>query len=252
MALMGLLLKAGIWIAGLLTRSIPTKAHPLAQPQPEIRRPSPSPPPPDPVEARALPKPAPQPSPAPKLPPAPSSGAHRSARTAAVLNATDHGIWVAGADDFVTRHPRAEELLGQLDKMMFVAAHRDGDPFSIPTLDHSPLATDALPAMRVDDGFDDAPGKPLPAPDGKTWRATAGRAFELMPPSRPRSRKRVMEPSSRAAESPAPLDEDETFLGGHARPLPAPDGEVWLFAGGQPASRLLPRQADRLAHLSPS
>ncbi|MGO7367074.1 hypothetical protein [Rhizobium leguminosarum] len=165
-----------------------------------------------------------------------------------MLNATDHGIWVAGADDFVTRHPRAEELLEQLDKMMFVAAHRDGDPFSIPTLDRSPLATDALPAMRIDDGFDDTPGKPLPTPDGKMWRTTAGRAFELMPPSR----SRPAQPAAIAAADPPPLDEDSTFLAGYARPVPAADGEIWLLVVGQPASRLPLRQANRLAPLATS
>lgn len=259
MAVLGLLLKAGIWLADLLTRLIPSKAHQPAASQPEFKAPQPVPAPvPAPVvQAPAVPaRPhvseppiaAPE-APAPRA--MPSSGGRRQSRTLAVLDAVDHGIWCAGTDDFIAPHPRAEDLLQMLDNMLLVAAHRDGDPFSMPATDTSAMSFEPLQGLRVDDGFDDVPPRPIPAADGLTWRITSGSDFARMPPAKPRSRK-TPPPPIEIVTAPALLPEDDIFLEGLARPLPEPDHEVWMLVVDQPATRLPPRQAPHLAHAAAS
>lgn len=98
-------------------------------------------------------------------PPLPSSGGQTYSRTKAVLDAVDHGIWVAGKDDFITPHPRAEDLLSMLDALMLIT----GSPYTIPKLDTSSQSSTSLLTGRIDDDFDDVSPRHIPRPDGKLW-----------------------------------------------------------------------------------
>lgn len=259
MAVLGLLLKAGIWLADLLTRLIPSKAHQPAPSQPEFKAPQPVPAPvPAPVvNAPAVPVRHQVPDPpaaVPEAPPShamPSSGGRRQSRTLAVLEAVDHGIWCAGTDDFIAPHPRAEDLLQMLDNMLLVAAHRDGNPFSMPATDTSAMSFEPLQDLRVDDGFDDVPARPIPAADGLTWRVASGGDFVRMPPTKPKPM-RTPQPPAEVVAAPVLLPEDDIFLEGLAKALPEPDHQVWMLAVDQPATRLPPRQAPHLAHAAAS
>lgn len=247
-AIIGLLLKTGIWVAKLLTRLVPNKAHSPAASQPEIHAP----------QSQDIKKPLPVPTPVPAraAPPAAvtntetdtpqlSSGGRVHSKIRAILNTVDHGIWVAGMDDFITPHPRAEELLDMLDRMMLVAAHRNGEPFTVASLDNSEMAYEGLPELQIDDGFDDVPIRAIPHEDGKIWRLEAEGIFERMPPSRRRVSP-PMAPTS-VVEAPEPLlAEDEIFLEGRAVSLPAPDGYLWTVELGHNLRRLPLPQAHPL------
>jgi hypothetical protein len=180
-AVFSLLLKAGIWLARTLSNRIPNKSQHPTLPQPPIQA---SPPP-----QAQYPTPAPVPPAQPQppihvtvnLPPEPVRPP--LSQTAAVLDHPDHGIYVTASHDVIFPHSRADELLEMLDKMMFIAAHRNGDPFNIPPApDTSPLATEPLPEMPLEDGFDLAPLRALPAADDRLWMAKAGEPFTPLPP----------------------------------------------------------------------
>jgi hypothetical protein len=94
-----------------------------------------------------------------------SSGGRSYSQTKAVLDMADHGIWVAGKDDFITPHPRAEDLLSMLDALMLIT----GSPYTIPKLDTSSQSSTSLLTSRIDDDFDDVPPRHIPRPDGKLW-----------------------------------------------------------------------------------
>jgi len=234
MAILGFLIKAAIWLVRFLTRQIPNKSQQASPPQPQI---SASPPQPS-QNSYPVPAHVPQPQ-AQAVPPIhvtvnlpPEPGWQPRSKMAAILGNIDHSIYVAGIDDMVFPHPRGEELLEMLDRMLFVAAHKDGEPFSLPPkLDTSPIATQALAPLTIDKGFDDVLARALPAEDGQTWMAKAGFGFSLMPPAlsrKVRSPIVVMRPEPDPMPDLMPADAD--FDVGPLRALPTPDGHLWMAA----------------------
>jgi hypothetical protein len=95
-----------------------------------------------------------------------------------ILDRPDHGIYITTGSHLMMEHPRSEELLESLDKMLFIAAHRDGNPFQInPPLDDSrPSDLVQLPPLaELDESvFDLSEPRPLPSPDGALWLRRSG------------------------------------------------------------------------------
>lgn len=190
-----------------------------------------------------------QPAPEPVVAPTWPSGGRLHSQTAQVLQLEDHGLWIAGIDDLIMPHPRAQDLLELLDEMMFIAAHKEGNPFTLPRLDLSEQAQDTLSPVRIDDGFDDVPPRVLPPTDHANWRIELGQQFQPMPAATlRRPAKSILK------EKPAPLifDEDEIFLAGPALVLPDADGAVWLISEGQMATPLPALQAQPLPRIATS
>lgn len=110
---------------------------------------------------------------------------------AGILNNPDHGIYFTTGSHLMFEHPRSAELLEQLDKMLFIAAHRDGDPFTVTTpLDTSrPLRDGAstLPPIALTDEGDFIDGRrtDLPPPDGRLWMLAAGKKPQPVAPRSP-------------------------------------------------------------------
>lgn len=79
-------------------------------------------------------------------------------------------------------HPACDELLERLDEMLYIAAHRDGEPFTVaPPLDearHGRAISLNLPPLAPQDEseFVSDEHRPLPAPDGALWLRRAGEA----------------------------------------------------------------------------
>ena len=100
---------------------------------------------------------------------------------AIVLNNPDHRIWIATSGDFMREHPAGDELLERLDHMLYIAAHRDGDPFTVaPPLDDMRPGKTELPALSADspldeDDFFNADRQDLPPPDGALWLLAIGK-----------------------------------------------------------------------------
>lgn len=172
--------------------------------------------------------PAPQPE-ASRTPAAPSA--------AAILARPDHRIYITTGSHLMIPHPRGEELLERLDHMLYIAAHRDGDPFIIP-----PALDDSLPVMNGaaivpppfdDGGIDPSPLCPLPPADDALWLARVGHVFtRLEPQSSPRARP-MPEPIVE------PMPEDETFAAGIPHALPPPDGALWVLRLGRKPERVV-------------
>lgn len=179
-AVIGLGFKLATWLVRLVSRQFD---KPLLQPQvPQL----PVPPistPPAPIVIQTSPPAA---RPEPRTPP-PQPATPRPLTPSAVLANPDHAIYLTTGSDFIMQHPRSTELLERLDYMMYVAAHRDGDPFTIPpALDDSvPAGVPGLRPLTEDDGFDQVPPKSLPAPDGRLWLARPGQAFTPLDAVRP-------------------------------------------------------------------
>ena len=72
-------------------------------------------------------------------------------------------------------HPACDDLLDRLDEILYRAAYRDGDPFSVdPPLDEArhgrAVPLDLPPLAAVDDGeFFSEDRFDLPPPDGALW-----------------------------------------------------------------------------------
>ncbi|WP_149894328.1 hypothetical protein [Roseibium aestuarii] len=84
-------------------------------------------------------------------------------------------------------HPDGKDLLEQLDHVLYVAGHRNGDPYTFgPLLDESSnqlpvtltLPTELPPEVGE---FLSEEGRPLPPPDGALWLRREGRIPERLP-----------------------------------------------------------------------
>ncbi|OBQ66501.1 hypothetical protein EFV37_35860 (plasmid) [Mesorhizobium loti] len=168
---------------------------------------------------------------------APSSPAPTPGRSpAAILGRPDHVIYATTGSHLMIPHPRSAELLERLDYLLYVAAHRNGQPFSVPPkLDRStavPAPTLRLAEPLNDGGFDAAEPHILPA-DGAVWIARLGRQPEKMK-GVPRKLIAVSEPAPSPVELLlAPID-DELFAPVTPRVMPAPDGAIWLARSEAP------------------
>ena len=184
LALTGLLATAAASLINGLTGAISKKARQNPAPQEAAPRPL--------VPAQNTSQPA-NPTPEvhvhvhlnhpPSAPPSPTPTAHPAMQAATspshILNRPDHGIYITTGSHLIVEHPRSEELLEALDKMLFIAAHRDGDPFHMnPPLDDShPSDLVQLPPLaELDDSvFDPSEPHSLPSPDGRLWLRRGGR-----------------------------------------------------------------------------
>lgn len=116
--------------------------------------------------------PAPQPSPSALPAPPPTS----------VLDRPDHRIYVTTGSHLMLEHPACDDLLDRLDEILYRAAYRDGDPFTVgPPLDDArhgrAVPLDLPPVAAVDDGeFFSAERFDLPPPDGALWSRKADEA----------------------------------------------------------------------------
>ena len=117
---------------------------------------------------QALAQPAPTPSPEP-------AGHSGNQSPAAVLNRPDHRIYVTTGSYLMMEHPACDDLLERLDEILYRAAFRDGDPFTVaPPLDDArhgrAVPLDLPPVAAVDEGeFFSEERQPLPPPDGALW-----------------------------------------------------------------------------------
>lgn len=188
LAATGLVVTLVVFLLKKLTGSVRTRAHttaPQQVPEPTYTRPataSVADPPAvhvhvhiDQAHVQPAPIPAPPPSPAAYVSnPSPPS----------VLSRPDHRIYVTTGSHLMQEHPACDELLERLDYMLYVAAHRDGDPFTIaPPLDDTrdgrAIALDLPPVGAIDEGeFFSDERQPLPPPDGALWFRRAGKAAQ--------------------------------------------------------------------------
>lgn len=183
LALTGLLATVAAFLINALTGAISKKAR--HNPAPQEAAPKPRPP----TQRAAQPSPSvPEvhvhvhlnnSTPAPPMPTPPLQPAMQAAPTpTSILDRPDHGIYITTGSHLMMEHPRSEELLESLDKMLFIAAHRDGNPFSMnPPLDDSrpSEAIQLPPVAELDDSvFDPSEPRPLPSPDGAPWLRRAG------------------------------------------------------------------------------
>lgn len=117
---------------------------------------------------QALAQPAPTPSPEP-------AGHYGNQSPATVLNRPDHRIYVTTGSHLMMEHPACDDLLERLDEILYRAAFRDGDPFTVaPPLDDArhgrAVLLDLPPVAAVDEGeFFSEERQPLPPPDGMLW-----------------------------------------------------------------------------------
>ena len=124
---------------------------------------------------QALTQPAPMPSPEP-------AGHYGNQSPATVLNRPDHRIYVTTGSHLMMEHPACDDLLERLDEILYRAAFRDGDPFTVgPPLDDAKhgraVPLDLPPVAAVDEGeFFSEERQPLPPPDGALWFRKADEA----------------------------------------------------------------------------
>ncbi len=120
-----------------------------------------------------------QPAPMPAPPPQPTDYAPNQSPLS-VLNRPDHGIYVTTGSYLMMEHPASEDLLENLDRMLYIAVHRDGDPFTVaPPLDDTrdgrAVVIDLPPLAAIDEGeFFSDERQALPSPDGALWFRKAG------------------------------------------------------------------------------
>lgn len=186
LAATGLVVKLVVFLLKKLTGSVRTRAHttaPQQVPEPTYPRPATAPvadPPAVHVHVhidQAQLQPAPMPAP----PPQPASYAPNQAPPS-VLNRPDHGIYVTTGSHLMMEHPASEDLLENLDRMLYISAHRDGDPFTVaPPLDDTrdgrAIVLDLPPVATIDEGeFFSDERQALPSPDGALWFCKAGAA----------------------------------------------------------------------------
>lgn len=143
--------------------------------QPEITTAAHAPSPPIHVHVHMPPMPTPS---APQPLPSPAPYSNQQAGT--VLDRPDHRIYLTTGSHLMMEHPACDEMLERLDYALYVAAHRDGDPFTVgPPLDDSGRGTTALfelPPLSASDEADfvDEDGHVLPPPDGAVWLRKVG------------------------------------------------------------------------------
>lgn len=166
--------------------------------------------------------------------PAPSSSGRSPA---AILGRPDHIIYATTGSQLMIPHPRSSELLERLDYLIYVAAHRNGQPFSVPPKPDRSTAV-AAPALRLaeplnDGGFDVVEPHVLPA-EGAVWIARLGRRPEKMKgvPRRLVEKTEVAPPPQ--AEMLLPAIDDDVFAPVTPRAMPAPDGALWLARSEAP------------------
>lgn len=129
-----------------------------------------APPPPMPVPARQQP-------PTSSVPPSP----------ALILNRPDHRIYITTGSHLMLEHPACDDLLERLDEILYRAAYRDGEPFTVgPPLDEArhgrAVPLDLLPVAAVDEGeFFSEDKRDLPPPDGALWFRKAGNVPQRLP-----------------------------------------------------------------------
>lgn len=101
---------------------------------------------------------------------------------ATVLTHPDHRIYVTTGSYLMMEHPLCDDLLDRLDAILYRAAFRDGDPFTVaPPLDESrngrAVPLELPPLAAVDEGeFFSGERQLLPPPDGALWFRRAGEA----------------------------------------------------------------------------
>lgn len=109
--------------------------------------------------------------------PAPAYG---NATPPTVLSQPDHRIYITTGSHLMMEHPACDDLLQRLDEILYRAAFRDGDPFTVaPPLDDTrhgrTVALELPPLAAVDeDEFFNSACQPLPVPDGALWFRRAG------------------------------------------------------------------------------
>lgn len=161
-------------------RSKARQAAPQQEPHPTPRAADPTPPPapagtPPAVHVhvhldQAPPPAATAPASAPPLSPPPGAPS-----PAGILNRPDHRIYVTTGSHLMQEHPACDELLERLDEILYIAAHRDGKPFTVaPPLDdarHGRAIPIDLPPLATQDEseFVSDEHRTLPAPDGMLW-----------------------------------------------------------------------------------
>lgn len=172
-ALLATLITGGL---NLLLRRTANKAQPPHHPQEAQPAVPPSPaltihaPPPVHVHVHVQTQPI---GPAPS---APVQAVNRAAPSPGqILYRPDHGIYLTTGSHLMVPHPEAGDLLERLDRILYVTAHRHGDPFSAA----APQAATAnlmleTPTESGDDTFFNDEGRPLPPPDGALWVRKAG------------------------------------------------------------------------------
>lgn len=115
-------------------------------------------------------------------PAAPAPRAYANQSTGAVLNRPDHRIYVTTGSHLMMEHPTCDYLLENLDYHLYLAAHRDGNPFTFgPPLDTSGKGVAErieLPPVAVSDEEEFASNErhDMPPPDGGVWMRRAGHA----------------------------------------------------------------------------
>lgn len=120
-----------------------------------------------------------QPTPSPPIP-EPAAAVNQS--TDAVLNRPDHRIFVTTGSHLMMEHPMCDALLERLDYHLYIAAHRDGDPFTFsPLLDTSGKGLSELielpPVSALEDeDFASYERHDMPPPDDGVWLRRAGQA----------------------------------------------------------------------------
>lgn len=113
-------------------------------------------------------------------PPPPPAAYASNQSPPSVLSRPDHRIYVTTGSHLMQEHPACDELLERLDYMLYVAAHRDGDPFTVaPPLDDTrdgrAIVLDLPPVAAIDEGeFFSDERQALPPPDGALWLRRAG------------------------------------------------------------------------------
>lgn len=186
LAATGLVVALVVFLLEKLTGHVRNRAHPSAPqqvPEPTYPRPATAPVAASPAVHvhvhidQAQVQPATMPAP----PPQPTAYAPNQSPLS-VLNRPDHGIYVTTGSHLMMEHPASEDLLENLDRMLYIAAHRDGDPFTVaPPLDDTrdgrAIVLDLPPLAAIDEGeFFSDERQALPSPDGAIWFRKAGMA----------------------------------------------------------------------------
>jgi hypothetical protein len=92
-----------------------------------------------------------------------------------ILNTPDHRIYITTGSHLMQEHPACDELLERLDYILYVAAHHDGEPFTVaaPLDDARPgqgIPLDLPPVAAVEEGeFFSDERRNMPPPDGALW-----------------------------------------------------------------------------------
>lgn len=115
-----------------------------------------------------------QPAPMPAPPPQPTTYTTNQSPHS-VLSRPDHRIYVTTGSHLMQEHPACDELLERLDDMLYVAAHRDGDPFRVtPPLDDArsghAIPLNLPPVAAIEEGeFFNEERQTMPPTDGALW-----------------------------------------------------------------------------------